>query len=117
VTENLSLPYFGYTGQRNYNYINLLDYGARWYSAALGRFTQPDSIVQDLTNTQAWNRYAYVQNNPINYNDPTGHMEEYGANLTQDQLVNAILSNKDNYLALQVDPDESGVVISVVNGE
>jgi RHS repeat-associated protein len=64
----------GYTGQRNYAYINLLDYGARWYSSALGRFTQPDSIVPDLTDTQAWNRFAYVQNNPIRYNDPTGHI-------------------------------------------
>jgi RHS repeat-associated protein len=64
---------FGYTGQRNYAYINLLDYGARWYSASLGRFTQPDSIVPDLNDTQAWNRYSYVINNPVNYTDPSGH--------------------------------------------
>jgi RHS repeat-associated protein len=66
----------GYTGQRNYAYINLLDYGARWYSAALGRFIQPDSIVPDLTDTQAWNRFSYVNNNPVKYNDPTGHLLE-----------------------------------------
>jgi RHS repeat-associated protein len=66
----------GYTGQRNYTYINLLDYGARWYSTPLGRFTQPDTIVPDLTDTQAWNRYAYVENSPIRYNDPTGHSLE-----------------------------------------
>jgi RHS repeat-associated protein len=64
----------GYTGQRNYTYINLLDYGARWYSSSLGRFTQPDSIVPDLTNTQAWNRFSYVMNSPIMYTDPTGHI-------------------------------------------
>jgi RHS repeat-associated protein len=67
---------FGCTGQRNNTYINLLDYGARWYSSSLGRFTQPDTIVPDLTNTQAWNRFSYTYNNPINYTDPSGHIPE-----------------------------------------
>jgi RHS repeat-associated protein len=64
---------FGYTGQRNYAYINLIDYRARWYSPTLGRFTQPDTIVPDPTNTQGWNRFSYVENKPIRYSDPTGH--------------------------------------------
>ena len=34
---------------------------------------QPDTIIPDLSNPQSWNRYSYVQNNPIGYNDPTGH--------------------------------------------
>jgi RHS repeat-associated protein len=66
---------FGYTGQRNNAYINLIDYGARFYSPALGRFTQPDSIVPDPANSQSLNRYSYVRNSPINYTDPTGHRE------------------------------------------
>ena len=31
-------------------------------------------IVPGAANPQAWNRYSYVLNNPIRYNDPTGHM-------------------------------------------
>lgn len=50
-----------------------MDYNARFYSPTLGRFTQPDSIVPDMTNTQAWNRYSYVNNSPIMYVDPSGH--------------------------------------------
>ena len=42
----------------------------------LGRFIQPDSIIPDLTNSQAWNRYSYVANNPLKYIDPTGHIIE-----------------------------------------
>jgi len=34
---------------------------------------QPDSIIPNLYNPQNLNRYSYVRNNPIRYNDPTGH--------------------------------------------
>ena len=47
-------------------------YNARWYDPALGRFAQADSIVPG--GVQGLDRYAYVNNNPLRYNDPTGHM-------------------------------------------
>jgi RHS repeat-associated protein len=53
--------------------IGLMDYKARFYSPVLNRFIQPDSIIPDPTNPQAWNRFSYVNNRPINLNDPTGH--------------------------------------------
>ena len=49
-------------------------FNARWMDPSLGRFTQPDFIVPTQTQgTQAWDRYAFVNNNPVRYNDPTGH--------------------------------------------
>ena len=30
-------------------------------------------IPSDIQGVQAWDRYAYTNNNPINYSDPTGH--------------------------------------------
>jgi RHS repeat-associated protein len=71
--ETIGLTDYGYTGQRNNSYIKLLDYRSRWYDPLLGRFIQPDSIIPQPANPQAWNRYAYVYNRPINLNDPTGH--------------------------------------------
>lgn len=52
-----------------------LDYfGAKYMSAAQGRFTGPDPeiIPSDLTNPQAWNKYAYGLNNPLRFIDPDG---------------------------------------------
>src|SRR5574340_534887 len=64
---------YRYTGQREDQSINLMWYGSRWYDPYLSRWTSPDSIVPDPYNVQDWDRYAYVRNNPIKYNDPTGH--------------------------------------------
>jgi RHS repeat-associated protein len=65
---------YTYTGQYSDSYINLLWYGSRHYDPELGRFIQPDSIVPTSTQgVQAWDRYAYANNNPVRYIDPSGH--------------------------------------------
>jgi RHS repeat-associated protein len=63
-----------YTGQKRESSFGLYDYNARWYDAALGRFTQADTIVPNPASAKAFDRYAYVENNPINANDPSGHV-------------------------------------------
>lgn len=62
-----------YTGQREDSYINLYWYGSRWYDPALSHFIMADTIIPGADNPQAWDRYAYVKNNPTRYTDPTGH--------------------------------------------
>jgi len=62
-----------FTGQREEASLGLYDYGARWYDPALGRFIQPDTLVPDPADAKMFDRYAYVNNNPIKYTDPTGH--------------------------------------------
>ena len=44
----------------------------RFYDPLLGRFLSPDPYVQDCTNPQNFNRYAYCLNNPLKYTDPSG---------------------------------------------
>jgi RHS repeat-associated protein len=50
-----------------------VDFRARMYDPLLGRFVQPDTIIPGAGNPQAWNRYSYTTNNPVNYIDPSGH--------------------------------------------
>ncbi len=49
--------------------LNLYDYGARHYDAALGRFTTIDPKSEDLTK---WSMYSYCYDNPIKFVDPDG---------------------------------------------
>ena len=62
------------TGQKRDNETGLDYFGARYYSAPLGRFTSPDPLMASAQTAepQSWNRYVYTRNNPLNRIDPTG---------------------------------------------
>ncbi|WKZ50323.1 MAG: RHS repeat-associated core domain-containing protein [Anaerolineales bacterium] len=65
---------YKFTGQREEASLGIYFFQARWFDPSLGRFLSPDTIVPTSTQgTQAWDRYAFVNNNPVRYNDPTGH--------------------------------------------
>jgi len=65
---------YQYTGQySNMSDFGLMFYNARWYDPALGRFAQADTIIPQNQGVQAWDRYAYTNNNPLRYVDPSGH--------------------------------------------
>ncbi|WP_016761946.1 RHS repeat domain-containing protein, partial [Leptospira kirschneri] len=51
-------------------------YNARYYDPGIARFTSADTLIPDEYNSQAWNRFAYVYNNPIGAKDPTGHVPQ-----------------------------------------
>ncbi len=63
-----------FTGQIRDSETGLDFFNARYFGAALGRFTSPDpaNAGADLTNPQSWNGYAYVWNNPLVNTDPSG---------------------------------------------
>ncbi len=62
---------YRYTGQREEVSFGLYFYNARWYDPQLGRFAQADSIVPG--GFQGLDRYAYANNSPLVYVDPSGH--------------------------------------------
>lgn len=65
---------YKYTGQLSQmEEIGLYYYLARWYDPVIAHFGSADSIIPEAGKAAAFDRYAYVNNNPIKYNDPTGH--------------------------------------------
>jgi len=63
---------YQYTGQYSYaSDFGLHFYNARWYDSGLSRFAQADTIVP--SGVQGYDRYAYTNNNPVKYTDPSGH--------------------------------------------
>lgn len=62
------------TGQERDNESGLDNFGARYGSSALGRFTSPDETLIDqfAISPQSWNLYAYVRDDPTDAVDPSG---------------------------------------------
>ena len=63
-----------FTGQERDGISGLDDFGARFLSGAVGRFTSADLPFADQspTNPQSWNLYSYGRNNPLSGTDPDG---------------------------------------------
>ncbi|MEM9424908.1 MAG: DUF5675 family protein, partial [Spirochaetota bacterium] len=64
----------GYTGHEHLQGVELIHMNGRLYDPKLHRFLAPDNYVQDPYNTQNFNRYGYVYNNPLLYTDPSGEV-------------------------------------------
>ena len=62
----------GYTDHEHLDSIGLIHMNGRVYDPKLARFISPDPYIQDPYNTQSFNRYSYVWNNPLRHTDPTG---------------------------------------------
>lgn len=64
-----------FTGKRRDAESQLDYFGARYYGNAVGRWTSPDPInfsKKHLANPQRWNKYSYVENDPLGSIDPDG---------------------------------------------
>lgn len=92
-----------FTGHRSDDESSLIYMKSRYYDPQLGRFISPDSIIPDPFNPQALNTYSYANNNPISYNDPTGHQSE-GADPEEPQDPDA----EESALSEGVTCDSSG---------
>lgn len=62
----------GYTGHEHLQSVGIINMNGRLYDPNLHRFLQPDNNIQNPFNTQNYNRYGYVLNNPLKYTDPSG---------------------------------------------
>jgi RHS repeat-associated protein len=67
-----TLPAQRFTGQERDGEAAIDNFNARGLSTRIGRFTGLDPVGGSPGAPQSWNRYAYVFNNPLAFNDPTG---------------------------------------------
>jgi RHS repeat-associated protein len=59
----------------------LVHMNARLYDNQIGRFLSADTIIQAPNDSQSYNRYSYVRNNPLMYTDPSGHIFGIGGSI------------------------------------
>ncbi|HNR05909.1 MAG TPA: FG-GAP-like repeat-containing protein [Saprospiraceae bacterium] len=64
----------GFTGHEHLELFKLINMNGRLYDPIVGRMLAVDNYVQFPEFSQAFNRYSYVLNNPLKYNDPSGEI-------------------------------------------
>lgn len=62
----------GFTDQEQLDNVGLVHMNGRVYDPQIGRFISADPTVPDPMYSQAFNRYSYVYNSPLEYVDPSG---------------------------------------------
>jgi RHS repeat-associated protein len=62
----------GYTDHEMLSDFGLIHMNGRVYDPTIARFLSCDPVVQDIGDSQTYNRYSYCANNPVNFSDPTG---------------------------------------------
>jgi RHS repeat-associated protein len=63
----------GYAGHDNLSDTGLVDMEGRVYDPEVGNFLSPDPNVQYPFSSQGYNRYIYVNDNPLSLSDPSGY--------------------------------------------
>ena len=64
--------YRGFTGHEYLTQFALINMNGRMYDPVTCRMLSPDNFIQQPFNSQNYNRYSYVLNNPLKYSDPSG---------------------------------------------
>ena len=67
----------GFTGHEELDDVGLIHMNGRLYDPAIGRFISADPTIQMPEDMQNYNRYSYINNNPLSAVDYSG----YGFNL------------------------------------
>ncbi len=97
---------YQFTGQEKDEVTGYNYYGARYYDPEIGRFLQADTVLDGI------NRYAYCQNNPVKYVDPTGHEAE--STETEELTAEIIYFEDENEDFITV-TDSEGETVNVVD--
>lgn len=90
----------GYTGHEHLDFLGVIHMNGRVYDSDIGRFLSADPFVQYPESTQGFNRYSYVDNNPLSATDPSGFMSLRQFVGTVLQIVGGILIGTGYFAAV-----------------
>lgn len=62
-----------FTGHEDLGELGLIHMNGRLYDPAIGRFLSADPHIQYADDMQNYNRYSYINNNPLSATDPSGY--------------------------------------------
>lgn len=81
----------GYTSHEHFVEVGIIHMNGRLYDPLLRRFLNADENIQEPFNTQSYNRYGYVLNNPLMFNDPSGEIFGIGETIVSAIIIGAIV--------------------------
>jgi RHS repeat-associated protein len=95
---------------------------ARSYANGQGRFLAPDPLEGVVGDPQSWNRYAYVENDPINLSDPSGQgfWEDLGIAIGEifADVIVALVAPEALPEVMEAEEDaDAGFTVTLASGE
>ncbi|WP_370899703.1 RHS repeat-associated core domain-containing protein [Chryseobacterium gossypii] len=87
----------GYTSHEHFFEVGIVHMNGRLYDPLLRRFLNADENIQDPANTQNYNKYGYVMNNPMMYNDPSGEFIAWLIGALVGSYLNGVQANNGNW--------------------
>jgi RHS repeat-associated protein len=93
--------------------LGLIHMNGRVYNPVLGRFVSADTYIQAPENSQSFNRYTYVINNPLSLTDPSGNF--FGMPFIASAIFSAIASKAFEPL-LGMLPGPLAMILSIAIG-
>lgn len=97
----------GYTSHEHFAELGIIHMNGRLYEPLQRRFLNADENIQDPYNTQCYNKYGYVTNNPLLFNDPSGEIFGLGEGLLAAVVMGAIIGTASYMI---------GVTVAIMNG-
>jgi RHS repeat-associated protein len=104
---------YGFAGEWTDSYIELLYLRSRMYSPGTGRFLTRDTWQGNYNRPLSLHRWNYVEGNPVNYTDPSGHIKSGQEATEADQILEDLKKDYDVVIVKDwgdvVIPDEFGI--------
>lgn len=106
----------GYTSHEHFGEVGIIHMNGRLYDPLLRRFLNADENIQSPTNTQNYNKYGYVMNNPMMYTDPSGEFWGFLIGMFVGSYLSGVQANHGNWNPVKWDWKSTETWTSVVGG-